>query len=278
MGGGLGVLIYQNIDTIGHGVLIALIAMTCLLCFAFAFKHRVSFTWQEVENAPYFSDFALLGACVLFLILESYLQYQYNLFGTRYGLVTFIPAVLFFGCSYYFDHKGILPMAITALGAWLGVNIAPKDLLNNFTITEPHLVYTSILFGLGLVVIGFSSEWTDKKKHFAFTYYLFGGNLTFIGTLTALFSFDYKSLFIILTILFSVLTILHARQTQSYLLLLIGVVYGYIGLSYYIFYMLQLDEALVTFSLFYFFLSCGCIVYFLFDVKKMLGIAEDQKR
>jgi hypothetical protein len=38
--GGLGVLIYQNIDTIGHTVIVALIALITLACFgyqAFAF-------------------------------------------------------------------------------------------------------------------------------------------------------------------------------------------------------------------------------------------------
>ena len=35
---GLGVLIYKNIDTIGHNILIGLIALVCLACFYYAFQ------------------------------------------------------------------------------------------------------------------------------------------------------------------------------------------------------------------------------------------------
>ena len=67
---GLGILIYQNIDTIGHGVLIALIAILCGLCFWYAYKNNLAFSWAKVSTPKYLSHFALLGSCVLFLILE----------------------------------------------------------------------------------------------------------------------------------------------------------------------------------------------------------------
>jgi hypothetical protein len=141
LSGGLGILIYQNIDTIGHSVLIGLIAILCLFCFWYSNKYRMPFTWQEVQNVSFLSEFSLLGACVLFLVLEGYLQYQYNVFGERYGLATFIPAVLFYLVSYFFDHRGILSMAITAAGSWLGLSVAPKSLLNSFDIITTEIVY-----------------------------------------------------------------------------------------------------------------------------------------
>ena len=66
---GLGVLIYKNIDTIGHNILIALIALACVGCFYFALKHIKTFIWEEVKNPENMADFALLGGCVLFLML-----------------------------------------------------------------------------------------------------------------------------------------------------------------------------------------------------------------
>jgi hypothetical protein len=66
-------------------------------------------------------DYILLLGCLLLLILIAYLQFQYNVFGNRYGLATFIPMVLLFISAYYFDHIGVLTMAITNLAAWAGI-------------------------------------------------------------------------------------------------------------------------------------------------------------
>jgi Predicted membrane protein (DUF2157) len=273
LSGGLGMLIYQNIDTIGHSVLIGFIAILCLACFWYSYKHRVPFTWHEAQNVSFLSEFSLLGACVLFLVLEGYLQYQYNFFGERYGLVTFIPAVLFFGGSYFFDHRGILSMAITSTGSWLGLSIAPKSVLKTFDIINTEIVYTGIAFGILLVLVGWLSEWRDKKKHFSFTYYFFGANVAFISTLTALFSFEFKFLHLLLLLAMSGVAIFHARQTKSYLLLLMGVVYGYIGITYFVFSNFNFDDYLFV-SFFYFMISCGAVVYFLFNVKSILGISK----
>ncbi len=272
---GLGILIYQNIDTIGHGVLIALIAILCGLCFWYAYKNNLAFSWAKVSTPKYLSHFALLGSCVLFLILEGYLQFQYAIFGNSYGLATFIPAVLFLFFAYFFDHQGVLSMGITALGTWLGLTVSPKSILSTFEITDNYLIHIGIVFGLFLILVGWFSEWKHKKSHFAFSFYLFGANLCFITLLTALFSFNLKFVYFLFIVLLSVLCVFHARQTKSYLLLLMGVVYGYVGLSYFIFHNLSNDAAL-TFGYLYFSVSCGLIVYFLFNVKRILGIKKEE--
>ena len=166
-------------------------------------------------------------------------------------------------------------MAITAAGSWLGLSIAPKILFKTFDIITNDLVYTGIAFGVLLVLIGWLSEWKDKKKHFAFTYYFFGANVAFISILTALFSFDWKFIHLLLLLTISAVAILHARQTKSYLLLLMGIIYGYIGFTYYTFSNFNFDQYLF-FSFFYFMISCGAVVYFLFNVKSILGISKSK--
>jgi hypothetical protein len=69
--------------------------------------------------------------------------------------------------------------------------------------------------------------------------------------------------------------IFHARQTKSYLLLLMGLIYGYIGFTYYVFSNFNFLQYLF-FSFFYFMISCGAVVYFLFNVKSILGISKSK--
>ena len=78
---GLGWLIYLNLDEIGHGVIIAAIALVCAGSFAYAWRHRVPYSPEKTESPSPFYDYALLLGCLTFLILEGYLQYQYRFFG-----------------------------------------------------------------------------------------------------------------------------------------------------------------------------------------------------
>lgn len=270
---GLGILIYKNIDTIGHNILIGLIALLCLGCFYYAFMHRKTFSWQEIEGSTNLDDFALLGGCLTFLTLEGYLQYQHTIFGTRYGLAAFIPALLFFLCAYRFDHRGVLSMAITALASGVGVSIAPVKLWETNNFNSQNLVITALLLGIFLIFVGWISEQRDFKKHFSFTYFLLGGNLAFVAALSGLFAFDWKIIYFFIVAILSFLSIAYARQKHSYLFLLMGVVYGYIAFTYSVFKVLpeQLDP---FFFMIYFMLSGAGIILFLIKIKEIIGLKK----
>lgn len=270
---GLGVLIYKNIDTIGHNILIGLIALACLACFYYAFRHRKPFSWSEIEESTNLDDFALLGGCLAFLTLEGYLQYQYNFFGTRYGLAAFLPAVLFFFCAYYFDHRGILSMAITALASWIGISITPLRLLKNNDFNSQDMIITAISLGVFLMIVGWVSIQKELKKHFSFTYFVFGGNLTFIAALSGLFAFDLKFVYGIIIAVLSYLSITYARTKHSYLFLLMGVIYGYIAFTYTAFKILPSDLDPFLYML-YFMLSAAGVVLFLIKIKEIVGLKK----
>lgn len=273
---GLGVLIYQNLDTIGHGVIVALIAIITLACFGFAFWKRESFIWEEVKNPHHFSDFVLLLGCTSFLILEGYLQFQYDLFGLKYGLVTFIPAILFFFCAYFFDHRGVLSMAITAFASWVGVNIAPFTVLEKNDFSTPSFLITAIVLGLVLSGLGLLSEYKNLKKHFSFTYLLLGSNLTLIAALTGMFSHTNWFIYALITLVLCMGLFFYARKTQSYIFLLIGTIYGYIVLTYFVFKVAEYidDASMYMFGMYYFLLSGVGVIVFLMKIKKILRIGE----
>lgn len=270
---GLGFVIYENIDTIGHNILIALVALVCVGCFYYAFNHRKPFSWKELDETTNLDDFALLGGCLAFLTLEGYLQYQYSFFGTRYGLAAFLPAVLFFFCAYFFDHRGVLSMAITALASWIGISITPLRLLKNNDFNSQDIVITSILLGITLIIVGWFSIQKSLKKHFSFTYFVFGGNLTFIAALSGLFTFDLKIIYGLIVGILSCFSIVYARTKHSYLFLLMGIIYGYIAFTYTIFKILPDDIDPFLFML-YFVLSGTGVVIFLIKIKAIVGLKK----
>ncbi|GAB3514074.1 DUF2157 domain-containing protein [Emticicia fontis] len=271
LGAGLGTVIYQNIDSIGHDVLIGLIVLTFMGCLFYAFKHRKPFTWEEVIETDKLDDFALLGACVMFLTLEGYLQYQYNIFGTRYGLAAFLPSVLFFFLAYRFDHRGVLSMAITAFASWVGVNIAPIKLWQQKNFSTADITHISILLGVVLILMGGLSEYKKWKSHFSFSYFIFGFNIAFVATLAGLFQFDMKLIYMLVMAALSYASIWYARRTQSYLFMLMGVIYGYIAVTYWIFHWEYADGLDFTLYTFYFMASAVGVVVFLMNIKQLIG-------
>lgn len=231
--GGLGILVYKNIDTIGHQAVLAFIALVTAGCFAYCFRKKEPFRWVKVEAPNSFFDYVLLLGCLSLLIFLGYLQYQYDVFGDRYGLATFIPMVILFATAYTFDHLGVLSLAITNLAAWAGIALTPLTILKAGNWSDPRLIYTGMLLGAILLVWARLSWQRGYKAHFELTYTNFGLHLFFIAALTGLFTFDNIYLF-----WFAGLTLIgwfcfrQAMRRRSFYFVLVVLAYMYIGLSY----------------------------------------------
>jgi len=267
---GIGVLIYKNIDSIGHEFLIVLLALLTLTCFGYVFYHRVPFSKEEVSSEGKFADFVLLLGCTLFLSLEGYVQWRYNLFGTRYGLAALLPAVLFLFCAYRFDHRGVLSMALTALASWVGLTITPLEVMTSNNFNNQPLINTAVIFGVLIVGAGLLLEKQNIKKHFTFTYLLLGGNLLFVSALVGLFSSEYWLAFAPVIGLSAWYFFRYAQQTQSFLFLLMAVVYAYIAFTYLVFRGIDSNDFLISMSSFYFIGSAVGVIMFILNYKKLL--------
>jgi hypothetical protein len=278
LAGGVGVLVYQHIDSIGHGVIIAAITLAMSASFAYATRHLPEFTWREAPRTSIAADYLLVLGCLLFLVLEGYLQVQYELFGTRYGLATVLPAVLFFALAYRFDHRGVLAMAITALAAWVGVSVAPLDVFRQGLIMYDVISLPALLLGFVLVVTGLLSEFLDRKRHFAFTYLSLGGNVALLATMSVLFHTEgrYTLPWLLLVLGLSAGLVWYARRAQSYLFLLMSVAYSYVAITYAIISALSSDHSgnwIVPMIVLYLPLTLVGIVLLFLNSKKILRLA-----
>jgi hypothetical protein len=274
---GLGLLIYKNIDSIGHGVIVAGIALISAAGFAYAYRQRQPFSWLMNPKPSTSADYALLLACLTLLTLVGYLQYQYNFFGTRYGLLVLLPTLVFFFCAYRFDHRGVLSMALTGLAAWAGVAIAPLSAFSGNDYTLSHLDSVAIGLGILLAAVGLASEYLNRKKHFSYTYMLLGSNLALVAASSALWR-DYAEpgflppvLAALLIVALSAALYWYARRTHSYVFLLMGALYGYMALTYLFFQLMKAGSGFGELALVYFPLSTIGVLVFLLNLKNILG-------
>lgn len=231
------------------------------------------FSWTKVSSNNKLADYSLLLGCVTFLLLEGYLQFQYKIFGTQYGLALAIPTIIFFYCAYRFDHAGVLSMAITALASWCGLTIAPLSVLSANNFSNTAIIHTAIILGIVLVVLSKVSTHQQLKEHFCFTYLLLGANLAMAGALTGLFGDHYPVLYFIIATSLAIYLIIQARSSQSALFLLMGVIYGYIILTYSVF-KISPEDLTGILAIWYFLLSSIGVLFFLLNFKKILRIKK----
>lgn len=230
---GLGILIYKNLDSISHQVALSAIGLLSTSCFIWCYRQGAPFSPERVAAPDPLFDYILLLGVLSFLSLIGYWQFQYEIFGTRYGLATFIPMMLLFWKAYYFDHLGILTMAIANLAVWLGISVSPKQVLQNGNFNSEKMIYTYLALGLFLLVMAFISRRYKFKAHFAFSYQNYGLHITFIFLLAGYFHYDYLTSLIWLLAFGITVWIAHrhALNIRSYYFVVVGVLYSYAALS-----------------------------------------------
>jgi hypothetical protein len=271
---GLGTLIYKNIDTIGHQVILLLIASVSIGCLSYCNKEKLPFKVNKVQAPNAIFDYVLLLGVLTFLTFMGYLQFQYQVFGIHYGMATFIPMATLFYLAYYFDHIGILSMAITNLAVWMGVSATPKQLLEQLSFNDERLIFTYLLLGLILISTSYFSKRYDLKKHFSFTYDHFGIHITFLALLAGFFKYGYAySLiwFVLLGIVTWFSFKIHYKSKSLYFVLL-TLLYGYIGISGLIVRSLVLADSRSAFNviLLYFSASGIALVFLVIHLNKKL--------
>lgn len=271
---GIGILVYLNIDTIGHQAILAAVGLAFCGCFFYINRYKLPYQNGQVLHASPFFDYVVLLGCLLFALFIGYFQYQYSPLGDHYGILVFIPTILSFYLAYRFDHKGVLSIAITGLASTFGLSVTPRQLIESNDFSDLSVVFTALTLGVLISVWAWYSNFNNIKKHFNFTYTNFSLNILFIATLAALFGQDYKLASLLFILILGVYFIKYAITQQSYLFLLLSVLYGYIGITYCIFYLLSkadnIGEGAFLFGMLYVIASAVGVIFLFLNIKKIV--------
>jgi len=270
LAGGLGILIYKHIDTIGHAAIVALIGLLCASCFFYCIKNIQPFTKAKAEPPGTAYDYVLLLGCLLFITFLGYLQWQYLVFGFRYGLATFVPACVLLLVAYRFDHLGILTLGITLFASWLGLTITPLQILSGNNFSSDRIIFTGAALALIFSATAYMQYKNDFKKHFVFTYMNFAVHLAGISCLSGLF-FLSSVIWLPLFLLAIFGMQYYARLERSFYFLLMAVLYGSIGVIYLItrsIFIILPDAAAVYLVFMLYIGACAGIISFLRKIRK----------
>jgi len=275
LSGGLGILVYKNIDTIGHQVILLFIALVCGGCYFYCVKNKKAFSIKRVTAPNTLFDYILLLACCTFIIFIGYLQFQYQLFGNRYGLASFFPMVVLFFSAYYFDHLGVLSMAIVNLAGWLGITVTPVSVLTANDFNNSRIIFTGLALGVLLIAMAWATRERKIKQHFELSYANFGTHILLISCLAAMFHFD--SVYLLWFVLLAVLIFYFynkAMADKSFYFILVTTLYAYIGFTYVVFDLLDkigaYNLSILYIGFLYFILSGIGLILFLMSTNKKI--------
>lgn len=228
--GGIGILIYKNIDTIGHSAIIAVLFILIVVCFYYCFKNAKPFSksLNKFEN-PVF-DYLVLLATLLTCTLIGYIQFEYKIFGNSFGIATLLSSITAFGYAYYFDNRSALSIAITALAAYVGISITPQTVFENEIYDDASLSYSGIGLGVLLILWSINALKINLKTHFNIVYLTFALHVISICCIAGLI--DEKWYFFIVVLAASAYCFNRSSYSMSSISLYVfNLIYGYIGLN-----------------------------------------------
>ncbi|TDP03398.1 DUF2157 domain-containing protein [Flavobacterium sp. 245] len=270
---GIGILIYKNIDSIGHVAILSLLLLVIAVCFYYCFKNAKGFQKTETTFDHPVLEYLVLAANILTCIFIGYLQFQYKPFGDHYGLATLVPTIVSFFCAYYFDNKSVLTIAVTGLAAYVGLSVTPQDLLkNNDFYASESLSYSAVMLGVLLVLWTIYSNRISLKTHFSLIFLTFALHITSIAAISNLLHYD-SLIWMIFTVVLAGSTFYFYKisyQFKAMSLYIFMIVYAYIGANIFLFRIFEDVDFSNIWELFIFLLPAyfiGSIVMFIKLIK-----------
>ncbi|CAM3857787.1 DUF2157 domain-containing protein [Flavobacterium branchiophilum] len=224
---GVGLLIYENIDTIGHSILLVGLFLITSVGFYFSFKKAPKYSplHTEFENPVY--EYLVLGSFLLCCIFIGYWQFQYHFLGNSYKFATLLPTIVGFGCAYYFDHKGILSIAISGLTAFIGLQISITNIFHFDFFNNLQLYHYGIILSFALVFWSLFADLKNIKSHFSIVFQTFALHLVFWCSIGGLCS-EVFGYFVIIPIVSGFYFYNKSYNSNSIMMYIFTVIYTYI--------------------------------------------------
>jgi len=225
---GIGILIYENIDAIGHTILIGLILLAATACFYFSFKKTPKYSNTETFFGNVLFNYVVLLGTLLSATFFGYLQFQYTPLGNSFALASLMTSLIGFAAAYRFDNRSALSVAITAIAATLGITVTPRAVMDLDVFENDVMFYTGVALGIMLIIWGEYSEKTDLKKHFVPLFYGFAQHLIGISCVAGMIG-DSWAIFLVISAASAAYFYRKSHQSESAALFVFTIVYAFIG-------------------------------------------------
>jgi len=224
---GLGLLIAKHFASIGHLALLAAIVLGCAGCFAYCLRRGGGFSAEMVPAPDAAYDYVLFLGCLLLGTFQGYLELRYQVLAQHWSWWLLGSGLLYLLCAHYFDNRLVLSLALSTLGAWLGV----KTSLFAGGRWEAALRSNALFFGAAVVATGAAQFRLGWKRHFLPIHLHLGVNILLTALVAGVDSRTKGLFYLVGLLLVGAGSALYAQRTRRFAFLLYAVLYGYLGVT-----------------------------------------------
>ncbi len=270
---GIGYLVYENIGSIGHILMMTLLSGAIFTGFYYISKFAKPYANDLVTVKLVYFDYLLILVSLLIIGLFTYIQVYFELIAVLASWSSYISASVLFFMAYRYDNRALLSMGITALAAALGFTITPIDWTINEWASTNYTYIIATLLGGALYLTGYLSKKKDVKKHFKFTYQNFGLISYYLGCLSGIFNTDFEVAYALLAVVSAVIMSFFTWKTKEFLFFLYSNISAYIAFTYLFFTLVMSTNDSYILMIYYF--PFSCIGYIVFLINKKSHFAND---
>ena len=224
---GLGLLIAKYFASIGHLTLLAAIALGCAGCFTYCLRHGGGFSPERLPGPYAAYDYVLFLGCLLLGTFQGYLELRYQLLAQYWSWWLLASALVYLLCAHYFDNRLVLSLALSTLGAWLGV----KTSLLGAGHWDAALRGAALFFGAAVVAAGVIQVRLGWKRHYLPIHLHLGVNVLLATLVSGVGSRINDTAYLAGLLLVGIGSTLYAQRARSFAFLLYAVLYSYMGVT-----------------------------------------------
>jgi hypothetical protein len=264
---GVGLLIAKHFASIGHLALLAAIALGGAGCFAYCLRRGGGFSSERVPAPDAAYDYVLFLGCLLFGTFQGYLELRYHVLAQYWNGWLLGSGLFYLLCAHYFDNRLVVSLALSTLGAWLGV----KTSVLTASGWDTALRANALGFGAAVVIAGAVQARLGWKRHFLGVHLHLGLNVLMATLLSDIDRQSVGLAYLAGLLVVATGSAVYAQRTRRFVFLLYGVLYAYVGVTVFIFSRASWD---IEGVLAYFLLTASVVVAALVAFHRRLRSAE----
>jgi hypothetical protein len=162
---GVGVLITENVDRLGPGVIAVGLGVAAALSFLWVARHAPPFSWGESVSTHVAFDYVLLLGVLLSSADLAYVEAQFTPLGPNWPWHLLVASLFTGALALRFDSRLVFSLALSTFTAWRGVSVSFVE-RGFWSGLATATLLNAIGCGLLFVLLGALLFHEKRKEHF----------------------------------------------------------------------------------------------------------------
>ncbi len=227
---GLGLLVRKHFASVGELALLAALGLGCAACFAWCLRRGAGFSREQVPAPDAAHDYVLLLGCLLLGTLQGYLELRYQVLARHWSGWLLGSGLFYLVCAHYFDNRLVLSLALSTLGAWLGVEAS----LLAADRWDAAVRANALAFGGAVVLAGAVQARAGWKRHFLAVHLHLGVNVLLAALVSGVEDRAGGAPHLLGLLAAAAGSALYAQRSRRFVFLLYAVLYAYVGVTVFV--------------------------------------------